>query len=250
MTRRVALAVELVLAACGSAVSDELVTNGGFETGNLTGWTLSGNAEFMGTSNGYRHSGSWGVYAGPYPSKGLGFLSQSIATTPGETYDVSFWLFSHGGIPNEFAAFWGSDPLVDLVNGGALEWTRYEYHPVATGTLTDLRFGFRHANYFGFDDASVTGIAAMPVPGDANDDRIVDDLDASIVAAHWQSGGVGPSQGDFDGDGMVNDRDAAILAAHWSHPTEQSGPPSDVPEPSVLVTLLIGVSMLLARRRR
>jgi hypothetical protein len=250
MMRHVALAVALVLAACGSAVSDELVTNGGFATGDLTGWTLSGNTQFMKASSSCGRGGAWGFSAGPYPSQGLGFLSQSIATTPGESYDVSFWLFCHGQTPNEFVAYWDSEMLVNILDVGALEWTRYEYHPIATGTLTDLSFGFRHAYYFYFDDASVAGIAAMPVPGDTNDDRVVDDLDASIVAAHWQSGGVGPSQGDFDGDGMVNDRDAAILAAHWSHPTEQSGPPSDVPEPSVLVTLLIGATMLLARRRR
>ena len=54
-----------------------------------------------------------------------------------------------------------------------------------------------------------------PILGDANDDGMVDDKDASILGAHWRQSGTTWANGDFNEDGYVNDMDAAILAAHW-----------------------------------
>jgi hypothetical protein len=89
------------------------------------------------------------------------------------------------------------------------------------------------------------------IPGDANLDGIVDNQDASILAAHWQQVGIMEEWrwgwGDFNDDGIVNDEDASILAAHWLescvHPT---------PEPHAIV-LLAGALLalpLLRRRKR
>ncbi|MBN1911233.1 MAG: hypothetical protein JW818_15920, partial [Pirellulales bacterium] len=49
---------------------------------------------------------------------------------------------------------------------------------------------------------------------------------------------VGWAQGDFNGDGRVDDLDASILAAHWNPGAEVS-----VPEPTLLALVL---SALLA----
>jgi hypothetical protein len=87
-----------------------------------------------------------------------------------------------------------------------------------------------------------------PMPGDANDDGVVDDADASILGRHWlqQEGSIW-SDGDFNRDGKVGDADAAILAAHW-HETAQGD--ASVPEPSTATLLLAALATLLARRRR
>ena len=85
------------------------------------------------------------------------------------------------------------------------------------------------------------------IPGDANHDGAVDDVDASILASHWlRQGGVTWEDGDFNGDATVNDADAAVLAAHWGAGGAESAP--QVPEPTT-PTLLLGVGLLLGWRR-
>ncbi|MCX7424822.1 MAG: VPDSG-CTERM sorting domain-containing protein [Planctomycetia bacterium] len=90
----------------------------------------------------------------------------------------------------------------------------------------------------------------VPMLGDANGDRTVNDEDASVLGANWlQSGeGIGWAQGDFNGDHVVNDKDAAIMAAHYGE-TAPGG--ISVPEPST-AALLLGLALagLAAWRRR
>ena len=93
------------------------------------------------------------------------------------------------------------------------------------------------------------GAEVADVPGDADRNGVVNDLDASILGAHWLQGGMGWDDGDFNNDGVVNDRDAAILAAHWGE--GGTGGPS-VPEPGSLA-LLVGIAlmgMVYLRRRK
>ncbi|MCX7429284.1 MAG: dienelactone hydrolase family protein [Planctomycetia bacterium] len=95
----------------------------------------------------------------------------------------------------------------------------------------------------------VAALLVAPLAGDANRDGIVDDADACILAAHWQTQtGMDWSDGDFNRDGKITDADAAILAAHWLQTAPGYVPPS-VPEPSVVVLALGGVVCLLLRRR-
>jgi hypothetical protein len=100
-----------------------------------------------------------------------------------------------------------------------------------------------HEGLITCDDIDI--VAPPRIPGDANLDNVVDDEDASILAAHWQQPG-GWSDGDFNGDNVVDDKDAAILAAHWLETAEGTA----VPEPGTLA-LLAGVllSLLVWRRR-
>lgn len=88
------------------------------------------------------------------------------------------------------------------------------------------------------------------IPGDTNNDRIVDGTDAQKLAEKWgapnQTGGA--SVGDFNNDGKVNAADAAILAANWGDHRATEG--AAVPEPGALALLLAAGVVAAALRRR
>jgi PEP-CTERM motif len=130
-----------------------LVANCGFETGDFTGWTQSGNLGFTGVTGGaYAFSGSFGAYLGPVGSDG--YLTQTIwgnsfsfqfrqdpsywaldtiSVTPFGScgagcgiYFVDFWLASFGGPTNDFTLLWnGSDVGPSLVDSGTFPYTDF-----------------------------------------------------------------------------------------------------------------------------
>ena len=82
--------------------------------------------------------------------------------------------------------------------------------------------------------------------GDADENGVVDEVDAATLAANWLGSDKNWGDGDFNADGVVNDIDATILATNW----HGSGLASQsVPEPSILALLLTGCSVLIIRRR-
>jgi hypothetical protein len=137
--------------------SQQLVQNGGFETGDFSFWTLSGNATYTSvvTGNDYAHSGNYGAQLGPIGSPG--YLSQTLPTTPGQVYGISLWLDSPDGEgPNEFQVAWNGTLLFDQTDLGAIGWTNLQFIVPATVSNAVLQVGFRDDTaYLGLDDISV-----------------------------------------------------------------------------------------------
>src|SRR5271157_559572 len=160
----VVLLVSFVVAPCGAA---ELVQNGGFETGNFSGWTASGS--FLGV-DGNPHSGASAAYIGSTVLNDS--LSQTLATVAGQSYTFSFWLSNVGGGTNAFSASWGGTSLIGgatpglpLVNSAAFGYTDYTFTETAPTSSTVITFsGGSVPSYFYLDDVSVIGPAPGPVP--------------------------------------------------------------------------------------
>ena len=146
-----------------TVLAPNLVLNGGFETGDFSGWTTNGNFTYTSVATGstyYAHSGTFGAQLGP--SGSLGFISQTLATTAGTSYLLSFWLDSPDGkTPNEFLVSWNGNTLLDQISLPVIGWTNIQFVVTATGTSTVLQFGFRDdPAYLGLDDISVVNLTS------------------------------------------------------------------------------------------
>lgn len=152
-------AVSLCLALGGFAQAD-LVKNGGFETGDFSEWTRSGDPAYTYVNGNDPHSGDYAAVFGP--QDGLGYISQNLATSAGESYYITFWLGNAGLPSNQFVVQWDGKTIFDITDVGYQVYTQYNFTEVASGTSTNLTFGFQHTPVFWyFDDISVN---AVPVP--------------------------------------------------------------------------------------
>jgi len=147
-----------LLAGLGPVAGQSLVQNGGFEVGSFMNWTLSGNTAYTSasTSSTCVHTGSYGASLGPTT---MGYLSQTLATVPGQAYVFSFWLNdAASGSPEIFLANWNANTIYALTNPvTAFGWINPTFIVTATSASTVLQFGFENSpSYFGLDDISVT----------------------------------------------------------------------------------------------
>jgi len=155
--------------------------NGGFESGDFSDWSFSGNANsnfavaiddsvFYGFAfpdevaySEFVHSGLYGAFLGQNGS--IGTLSQTLPTVPSQFYLLSCWLssVSDEGVttPNEFLITWNGATLFDQTNMGAFGWTNLQFMVTATGNATPLEFGFRDdPAALGLDDISLQAVLA------------------------------------------------------------------------------------------
>jgi hypothetical protein len=132
--RKTALAAVLALISAGPAKAD-LVVNGGFETGDFTGWTVNGlgvHVEASGGRGGYApHTGNFYAALGTFG--GLGTLSQTFADTAGQPLTISLWLASNGGLPNEFDVEFNGVTLFNQDNIPTQGYRNLVFDVIATG---------------------------------------------------------------------------------------------------------------------
>ncbi len=147
------------------SVGQNLVQNGGFETGDSSGWTLvdGGGPDNVTSSTIPPHTG--GTYCFAFgQANSLATLSQSLATVSGQTYLFSFWLSNpQTGSTEIFEASWNGTNVYAITNPSTpiTAWTNLNFVVTATSASTLLQFSVRNDPwYFGLDDVSVTPIPA------------------------------------------------------------------------------------------
>ena len=140
--------------------------NGGFETGDFTGWTQGGDLSFTSVSTTMPHSGTFFYEAGPLTE---GTLDQAIATTAGKTYTVDFWLANTDTANNnDFSASFAGVPILSLTNAGL--FSVYPLYDGYHGHWRQQRSAFRGLSQccsilvFWMICVSLPAAAATPTP--------------------------------------------------------------------------------------
>ena len=134
--------------------SANLITNGGFETGDFTGWTATAvTTDVTGTVNSVApHSGNFQAISS------FGSITQNVTTTPGGSYVVDFWLAGDSGINGDVSVLWGGVSIFSHVFTSPFGYTEYTFNVTASSATTALEFDVPTALFqgdFHFDDVSV-----------------------------------------------------------------------------------------------
>lgn len=150
------------LLGLGTTAHANLVTNGGFETGDLTGWAEAG-ADFAGADTDFAHTGQF-AFRG-FDNDGFATLSQTIATVNGTTYDLSFWTavhdFIHAGNILRYQVDAG--PIGTVIQ--SLSYVQTTTSFVAAGASTTIQFYIETDGGTGtwlLDDVSVEAGSSVP----------------------------------------------------------------------------------------
>jgi len=156
------------------AAADELIVNGGFETGDFTGWTLGGNTSnpggfYYGVDAFDNYSGAYGAYLGQAGSPLT--LSQTFTTFSDESCVVSFALEEDTpavpGYTQSITITFGTQTLLVDVNDNNPDVTPGTYQVFSfavtptTGLTTLTITSQNDDSYWSLDDVSVN----VPEPG-------------------------------------------------------------------------------------
>lgn len=206
MKRSLAIKTIMTVVALGIAFSARanLLTNGSFESGTftpdanqtqtftagattMTGWTTTGNfVSWIGAGNPFGLLAQDGSFlldlTGYHAGAPFGGVTQTIATTVGQQYVLSFYLGSYtsvwGGPPVSIAASAGgtSATFTDSAAHAASTWTPQQLVFTASAAATAITLtGSAGNNYIGLDNVSVEActpgaagcgsVPSVPVPG-------------------------------------------------------------------------------------
>lgn len=161
----VAAAAAVGFVAASSMAGVKLVTNGSFETGDFTGWTVQLAA--IDSDLGVIAQPHTGDFSAIFSADGAenDAIFQTLTLEPGQEYRLDYWI-QNLGVGNDFlrVSVEGGFDISDEPVGTELEvWVMRSITFMATEASAELRFEGRDNNAaFLIDDVSVT---LVPTPG-------------------------------------------------------------------------------------
>jgi len=155
--------VAVVSLLTASLASANLITNGDFQTGDFTGWTVTNAATGSNLAVTLTPPSPDGTLGAAFSATGPGFdvISQTFATTPGALYNFSFFYQPVSRTPpsNEFIAFFNGVNLYDNPDTNSGFTTLTFSNLMATSNFTTIEFRAFSATGTDFlDDVSVTRV--------------------------------------------------------------------------------------------
>lgn len=155
------MAMVMAAGCVSGAQAANLVINGGFETGDFTGWT-TGEVSFP------QYIVTSPVEEGTYAAQIAGFsygpdtLSQVITTTVGQSYALSFWYLQDIAFPNGIDVTWNGSSIFSMIDEAVSGYQYVSAIVLGTGSDTLVFTAYNDPAFTYLDDVSVSG--AVPEP--------------------------------------------------------------------------------------
>jgi hypothetical protein len=148
-----------------STHANEVVINGGFESGDFAGWTGIGDTSFNGVQcsgpNPGVFEGNCSAFFGPFLSTG-GIEQTLDFGSAGVSWNLSFAFQADGGTPSSFAVQLGDQTLLSLTDPAAGDYTLYDFSGISTAATETLAFNFLDST--GFLSLDAISVNAIPEP--------------------------------------------------------------------------------------
>ena len=154
-----------IVAAPVPALAQNLVVNGGFETGDFTGWTAPSESYPEKVGSTYAAGGTYAGEIAGY-SYNPDTLTQQITTGAGQTYHIQFdylWDITGGGTLNSLALDWNGDQVFFQQNVVDNSYVWHHFSGLVTGTGSD-QLRFAAANDPGYVWVDNVSLSAAPEP--------------------------------------------------------------------------------------
>lgn len=157
--RTLTLAFLAFALSAAQASASNLIVNGGFESGNFTGWSTQpaasgSNFGVIGFSHSGTFSARFGAVSGQHDS-----IWQNVPTAAGSRFTVSFWVYNGGVGSDSLRVIWDNSMVFNStpLSLPASVWTEVTLTVYSTQATTQLRFeAYDSPSFIFLDDISVT----------------------------------------------------------------------------------------------